>query len=82
MKNNQQKGFISTIILIIVAIVILKYVFGISPKDIIQSKLATDLWNVIKELFRLLWEAVLITLDFLKLAIEKMKDFVGSLNTK
>lgn len=87
MKNlkNDQRGFITTIILIILALVALKYFFNMNLSDLMKTQIAQDTWSIIKQLFILLWQAILITLDFAKVAIIQIKDFIATLpqtNTK
>ena len=81
MKNlkNKQRGFITTIILIILALVALKYFFNMNLSDIIKTQIVQDAWSIIKQLFSLLWQAILITIDFAKVAIVQIKDFIATL---
>ncbi len=76
MNQNNQKGFVKTIILIVVALIILKYTFGINLKDIIDSDIVQGIIAVITALIKLLWKAVLFSVDFLKVAITYVKDFI------
>lgn len=75
-QNNKQKGFIKTIILVVVALFALKFFFNISLKDILDSSLFKSIWSIVKSILSLLWQAILFTLDFIKVAIEKIKDFL------
>lgn len=81
MKNlkNKQGGFITTIILIIAALVVLKYFFNMNLSDILQTQIAQDTLSIIKQLWSLLWQAILATIDFLKVAIVQIKDFISTL---
>ena len=78
-KNRNNKGFIQAIILIIVALVLLKYFFNISFNDILHSQIAQDLWTILKSLFVTLWQLILIVLDFLKQLVATAKDYVTTL---
>ncbi len=76
MNQTNQKGFVKTIILIVIALIILKYTFGINLKDIIDSDIVQGIIAVITALLKLLWKAVLFSVDFLKVAITYVKDFI------
>lgn len=74
-QANKQKGFIRTIILVVVALFALKFFFNISVKDILDSNIFKSIWSIIKSLLSLLWQAIIFTIDFLKIAIVKIKEF-------
>lgn len=78
--TNTNRGFIKTIILIVVALLILKYAFNIDLKDIINSKVVTSIWSIIKTIFGLLWTALLLLLDFLKTILTAATNFLNGLN--
>ena len=78
-SKNNQGGFITTIILIIVALVVLKYFFNVNINDLMNTKVAQDAWLIIKQLFSLLWQAIIITIEFAKIAIVQIKDFIATL---
>jgi hypothetical protein len=81
MNQHKNKGFIKTIILIVIALILLKYTFGINLKDIIDSDIVQGVIAVVILLGKLLWKAVLFSIDFLKVAIIYIKDFFqGILN--
>ena len=70
------------IVLIIISLIVLKYVFNINLKDIIDSKIVQDIWIILKKIFDLLWEAITLTLKFIILILEKFKDFISGLSGK
>lgn len=74
---RRNKGFIKTIILVIVALVLLKYFFNISLNDILQNQIAKDIWAIIKSLFQTLWGLALALIDFLKALISTAKQSLG-----
>lgn len=77
---NSQKGFIKTIVLIVIALIVLKYAFDVDFKDIIESKVVQSLWSIIKTIVGLLWTALLILLDFIKTILTAATNFLSSLN--
>ncbi|MFA6463811.1 MAG: hypothetical protein WCV55_02295 [Candidatus Paceibacterota bacterium] len=82
MKNKQkQKGFIKAILLIIVALVVLKYAFGVNLSDIINNQVVQDAWNIVKQLLGLLWQAIIISINYIKSAIPQMQQFLNSVQT-
>ena len=82
LNRKRQKGFIKMIVLIIIALLVLKYVFHINLKDIIDSKIVKDLWIILKKIFDLLWEAITLTIKFFVLAFGKIKEFLSGLSGK
>ncbi|MES2059583.1 MAG: hypothetical protein V4438_00975 [Patescibacteria group bacterium] len=72
--TNRSRGFIKTILLVIIALVLLKYFFNLSLNDIIKSQVVQDIWSIIKSLFQTLWGLLLMILDFLKALIATAKD--------
>ena len=76
---NKKGGFITTIVLIIIALVALKYFFNMNINDLMKTQIAQDAWQIIKQLFDLLWQAILSTIDFIKIAIVKIKDLISTL---
>ena len=74
---RRNKGFIKTIILVIVALVLLKYFFNISLNDILQNQITQDIWSIIKSLFQTLWGVVLTIIDFLKSLLGSAKHSLG-----
>ena len=74
---RRNKGFIKTIILVIVALVLLKYFFNISLNDILQNQITQDIWSIIKSLFQTLWGVVLTIIDFLKSLLGSAKQSLG-----
>jgi len=81
LRRVRSRGFIKTIILIIVALVLLKYFFNVSAYDIIHSPIISDIWYIIKSLFLILWDLVLALLDFLKQLVATAKTSVSSLKS-
>ncbi len=65
-NRSRKRGFIKAIVLIIVALVLLKYFFGITFYDILHNQVISDIWSIIKSLFGILWNIVVVILDFLK----------------
>ena len=74
---RRNKGFIKTIILVIVALVLLKYFFNISLNDILQNQITQDVWSIIKSLFQTLWGVALMLVDFLKSLLASAKQSLG-----
>ncbi|MDQ5950580.1 MAG: hypothetical protein QG585_522 [Patescibacteria group bacterium] len=72
-------GFIRIIVVIVLALVILKFVFNVDVKDILESRFIADLISVTKAIFKLIWDAVLIALELLKMIISKANEFIKSL---
>lgn len=81
-RRQKNKGFIKTIILIIVALAILKYVFDIDVKDMIESATFQSILEIGKNLLSLMWDAALASIEFLKVAFEFSKNFVRELIKK
>ncbi len=79
---KSQQGFVKTIILIVIALIVLKFVFGISLSDIINSRIIKDIIEILRMLLKLLWEALTTTLDFIKLVLMKGREFLQSIPTK
>jgi hypothetical protein len=77
--TNRRRGFIKAIILIIIALVVLKVVFHIDFKDIVNSGIVQSVWSIIKTIFNMLWTAVLLVLDFLKAILNTAKNFLEGL---
>ncbi len=78
--HNYSRGFIKKIILIVLALVILKFVFNITLRDIINSEVVKDIWQILKYLYELLVDALKVSWKFLVLAFGKAKEFIHSLN--
>ena len=76
--KNKQKGFLRAIILIIIALVILKYAFGINLSDIINNQVVQDMWNIFKQIFLLFWQAILLCLSYVKSAIPQIQQTLNS----
>lgn len=70
---RRNKGFIRTILLVVVALVLLKYFFNISLSDILNSTIMRDIWSIIKSLFQTLWNLLLTIIDFLKALVATAK---------
>ncbi|MES2223891.1 MAG: hypothetical protein V4469_03085 [Patescibacteria group bacterium] len=83
LKNNLDgrgsRGFIKSIILIIIALALLKYFFGITLRDIASSQVVQDLWAITVSFFKSVWEIILLLLDFLKELIATARDFITGL---
>ncbi len=77
---NRNRGFIKAILLVVIALVVLKFVFHIEPKDLIENRLVSSILAVIKTLFNLLWSALLLLLDFIKAVLNSAKVFLDGLN--
>ena len=78
LKNN--RGFIKTIILIIVALVILKFVFGITFKDVTENRLVEDFISILKAIFNLFRDLVMVAMEFLKVLFSKIKALIENIN--
>ncbi len=78
-NNSRKRGFIKAIVLIIIALILLKYFFNITFYDIIHNKVISDIWSIIKTLFGILWDFVLVILDFLKQLLGVAKSSVESM---
>ena len=78
--HNYRRGFIKKLILIVLALIILKFVFNITLKDIINSEVVKDIWQIIKYLYELLLDAIKVSWKFFVLALAKTKEFIHSLN--
>ncbi len=79
LTQSKKKGFVTTIVLIIIALALLKYVFNITPMDIWKYPITQDIWSIVKELWNLLWQAVLISIGYIKVALDWLKNFLGTL---
>ncbi|MEI8337851.1 MAG: hypothetical protein WCF92_01740 [bacterium] len=80
MQNKQkQKGFIKAIIVIIIALVVLKYAFGMNLSDILNNQVVQDAWNIVKQLFGLLLQAIIIALNYIKSAIPQIQQAINSI---
>lgn len=80
-QTTNNKGFVKTIVLIVIALIVLKYTFGINIKDIIDSDIVQGVIAVILTVAKLLWKAVQLSVEFLKVAVLYIKDFIqGILN--
>lgn len=77
---NRNRGFIKAILLVVIALVVLKFVFHIEPKDLLENKLVSSILAVIKTFFNLLWSALLLLLDFIKAVLNSAKVFLDGLN--
>ncbi len=73
-RKNKQGGFLTTIIIIIVALVALKYFFNIDVRDLLKSQIVLEIWNLIKQLFGLIWQVIVNILDFISLVTDKIKN--------
>lgn len=67
------------IVIIIVALVVLKYFFNVSLSDIIHSQIITDIWTIIKQVCTMLWDFFLIALQYLKQLIGVAQTSIESL---
>lgn len=79
LRNSRRRGFIKMIVIIIVALVLLKYFFNISLNDIIHSQVISDIWSIIKSVLQTLWSLILVALEYLKQLIGVAKTSVESL---
>ena len=79
-SRKRSRGFVQFIILIIIALALLKYFFGISVKDIFNNEVVQDILSIAKSLFKVLWDTLLLALDFIKELLATAKTFVGGLN--
>ncbi len=82
MQQRHDRGFLKTIILLIIALALLKYFFGISLKDIVNNNVVQDIWTIAKSLFRIIWDTLVLLLEFLRELIATARDFVSGLNNK
>lgn len=78
--RGRSRGFVMYIILIIIALVLLKYFFNFSFKDIFTNQVVLDIWVIVKGLFAVLWDTLLLLLDFIKELLATAKVFVAGLN--
>ena len=78
MQSN--KGFIKAIVLILIGLAVLKYAFHIELKDILNSQVVQSIWSIIKTIFNLIWNILLIALDFIKTILSSAKSFLEGLN--
>lgn len=76
----RNRGFIRTIIVVIVALAILKFVFHVDLKDILDSKIVSTIVSIIKTLLKMLWNAILLGLNFIKALLITAKNFLEGLN--
>ena len=79
LRNSRRRGFIKMIVIIVVALILLKYFFNISLNDILHSQIITDIWSLIKQVFSLFWQIILMVLDLLKQILGIAKTSVESL---
>jgi len=56
LSNKNQKGFIGTIVLIIIALILLQYVFGFNIIDYIKSPKTIAVLDSIKDFLQTLWK--------------------------
>ncbi len=80
--HNKQKGIIQLIILIIIALVILKYGFNISFNDIIHSQVVQELWSIVKQIFSLLWQVIMLCIGYIQSFLPKAQQYLNTLKTK
>lgn len=80
-RGDKSRGFIKFIILIIIALALLKYFFGVNLKDIVQNQVVSDIWSIFKSLLKIIWDTILLFLDFVKQLIATAKDFVAGLKS-
>ncbi len=80
MNQRQDRGFIKAIILIIIALALLKYFFGITIKDIVNNEVVQNIWAIVKSLGKIIWDTIVLLLEFLKELIATAKTFVAGLN--
>ncbi len=76
--NKKQKGFIRAILLVIIALVILKYAFGVNLNDIVNNQVVQDSWNIFKQLLELLWQAIILSLNYVKSAMPQVQQALNS----
>lgn len=81
LNRSRQRGFIRAIVLVIVALVLLKYFFNITFYDIVHSQVVTEVWSLIKQVLALCWQLVLIFLDFLRQLVSVAQSAVQSINS-
>lgn len=75
-----KRGFIQLIILIIIALAVVKFAYGVTLKDILNSQAFQDIWTIIKSIFALIWQAITLFIEFLKQIILTSKEFMNGLN--
>jgi hypothetical protein len=78
-RNSRRRGFIRAIILIIIALVLLKYFFNLTFFDILKSEVVTDIWAIVKSLFTVFWDLLIVLLDFIKQMVGVAQNSVESL---
>ncbi len=74
-KKNKQAGFLTTIIIIIIAIIALKFIFQIDFKELLRSKIITDILDTLKKLLLLVWQVILNIVDFFTMLVDKIRIF-------
>lgn len=79
MYHERDRGFLKTVILIIIALVLLKYFFGLSVRDLWESEVTQNIWQIIKSLFSVLWDILILLLNFLKELISTASVFIADL---
>ena len=55
MNNRHERGFISTIIVIVAALVLAKYYFDFNIIDFLKSPNVVEIWDYIKRFFEIIW---------------------------
>lgn len=79
LRYSERRGFVRAVVIVVVALVILKYFFDVSPSDIIYSEIAQDLWSILKSVCLTLWDLLLVALEYLKDLLKVAKTSVESL---
>lgn len=79
--QSRSRGFIKFVILVIIALALLKYFFNLSFKDIVDNDVVRDIWTIFKSLLKIIWDTLLLLLDFLKELIATAKEFVAGLKS-
>lgn len=78
-NRSRRRGFIRMIILIVVALVLLKYFFNLTFYDIVNNAIVQELWSLIKQTFAIAWDLLLVLLDFLKQLVGVAQSSVDSM---
>jgi len=71
--KKRQKGFVGIIVIIVVALVALKYYFKVDLDTILNNPIVGEIWSIIKQVFSLIWKLITIILDFLQFIVSKIK---------
>jgi hypothetical protein len=75
--KSRKRGFVGVITIIVIALIALKYYFNLDLKTLAQNKIIQDLWSLIKQIGLLLWQVIVIILDFIRIIFDKLKNLIS-----